>query len=100
MSTLRELRRAMKERELQSKKSNPRPSPPTSEIGSVLFGSAKSEHFGSAASEPGNEQEETHMHSLKFSEILKILGVEVFSTFSRMFGEIPRKNNQNRFQIR
>ena len=62
MSTLRELRKDMKDRELQAKKSNPRPSPPASEIGSVLFGSAKSEHFGAAASEAGNEQEETHMH--------------------------------------
>ena len=61
MSTLREMRKDMKERELQAKKSNPRPSPPTSEIGSVLFGSAKSEHFGSTASEADNEQEETQM---------------------------------------
>ena len=58
MSTLRELRKDMKDRELQAKKLNPRPSPPTSEIGSVLFGSAKSEHFGLTVSETDNEQEE------------------------------------------
>ena len=62
MSTLRELRKDMKDRELQSKKANPRPSPPVSEIGSVQFGSAKSEAFGSALSDVGNDMEEEIMH--------------------------------------
>ena len=59
MSTLRELRKDMKEREVQQKKSNPRPSPPASEIGSVQFGSYRSDPYSSAVSVNSNEFEET-----------------------------------------
>ena len=61
----------MKNEQKADRATQPRPSPPTSEIGSVGFGSARSEAFGSTLSEQDVEEERDNIQVMYAQESAK-----------------------------